>query len=695
MVVPASAAAAYASGWMYSLDTAANADSDAALEAGFVALARSEGPLRALLAELCARFVEGEGFARLGFASLADWAGERVGRSGRSVYDHAHVGAALRELPALRAALGAGRLGFAKLRLVVRAAKPENELRWIAFARGRSVEALAREVRKIDAGSLEYAALARDERRSKRLEFACSAEVVGLFGHACRAARQVSGQVLRLSECAEVIAAEVVSALPLAREFEAAAAQTASPSVAGAPGEPPPVLAAEAEPGLTPWLDAPHGPEDPCAGNEVPEAPRELRELWGGLEDADVFELERRLRAAFAFEQRLAAQIGGRLEHVLRRGVHLAFGYRNREQYQRERLGWDPSACRSLLRIERAARISPLFAGAWRGGALTFLQAGALAPLVFAELPEQQVAAWLQRARGFALRRLRADVEAALELRERDHAGWLRTGGLPGEAYGPTELADVAGLELGEREISANYRAADRELRLDRPEQPGREIRANSSAGARVSPPEPGPHEPASARLACHEAAGPEAVDRETGAISSVAPKHHEPCRVAMIVDTEVAQLFRAVHCSVRRRLEREAGRAVTPGEALGWMSAHVLRAWGVLDAKGGLAKLRREHRIFARDGWRCAVPGCSKMRSLHAHHVIYRTQGGLDDAENLVTLCAYHHLRGVHAGTLRIRGRAPHALRFELGIRAGHKPLAVYASGDRKLRGEEGSAMA
>jgi hypothetical protein len=42
------------------------------------------------------------------------------------------------------------------------------------------------------------------------------------------------------------------------------------------------------------------------------------------------------------------------------------------------------------------------------------------------------------------------------------------------------------------------------------------------------------------------------------------------------------------------------------------------------------------------------------------------------------VTLCAYHHLRGVHGGRLRIRGRAPHAMRFELGLRAGRGPLAV-----------------
>ena len=38
------------------------------------------------------------------------------------------------------------------------------------------------------------------------------------------------------------------------------------------------------------------------------------------------------------------------------------------------------------------------------------------------------------------------------------------------------------------------------------------------------------------------------------------------------------------------------------------------------------------------------------------------------DDEDNLTTLCAKHHLRGVHAGIVRIVGRAPDALRFDVG---------------------------
>jgi hypothetical protein len=62
---------------------------------------------------------------------------------------------------------------------------------------------------------------------------------------------------------------------------------------------------------------------------------------------------------------------------------------------------------------------------------------------------------------------------------------------------------------------------------------------------------------------------------------------------------------------------------------------------------------------------------------------VTFRSRGGGDETANLVTLCAFHHLRGVHAGRLRVRGRAPHGLRFDLGLRPGAPPLASYRSGD------------
>jgi hypothetical protein len=108
-------------------------------------------------------------------------------------------------------------------------------------------------------------------------------------------------------------------------------------------------------------------------------------------------------------------------------------------------------------------------------------------------------------------------------------------------------------------------------------------------------------------------------------------------------------------------------------------MFDHALEAWGANDPR-----VRREHRVFARDGWRCTVPGCTSYRNLHDHHIVFRSVGGGDDLANRTTLCAYHHLRGVHARRVRVIGSAPAGLRFELGLRPGQRPLLRYRSGER-----------
>ena len=58
-------------------------------------------------------------------------------------------------------------------------------------------------------------------------------------------------------------------------------------------------------------------------------------------------------------------------------------------------------------------------------------------------------------------------------------------------------------------------------------------------------------------------------------------------------------------------------------------------------------------------------------------------SSGGSDDPANRVTLCAFHHHRCLHAGRMRILGRAPDALVFELALRPGGAALARYRSGD------------
>ena len=116
-------------------------------------------------------------------------------------------------------------------------------------------------------------------------------------------------------------------------------------------------------------------------------------------------------------------------------------------------------------------------------------------------------------------------------------------------------------------------------------------------------------------------------------------------------------------------------GDARAEGAAIEWMFEHAYEAWGANDRH-----VRREHRVFERDGWRCTVPGCTSYRNLHAHHITFRSAGGCDAPWNLTTLCAAHHYHAVHQGTgrsrLRISGLAPRGLRFEM-------PLSTYTAGD------------
>jgi len=101
----------------------------------------------------------------------------------------------------------------------------------------------------------------------------------------------------------------------------------------------------------------------------------------------------------------------------------------------------------------------------------------------------------------------------------------------------------------------------------------------------------------------------------------------------------------------------------------------HVIDYWESLP--------RHRDPIFARDGWRCAVPACSARRNLHDHHVRWRSRGGGNERDNRITICAAHHLHGLHAGVLRAWGRAPSDVHWQLGVRVAAPPL-LSSVGDR-----------
>lgn len=135
------------------------------------------------------------------------------------------------------------------------------------------------------------------------------------------------------------------------------------------------------------------------------------------------------------------------------------------------------------------------------------------------------------------------------------------------------------------------------------------------------------------------------------------------PVRVAALLAAAIRAAQRAPSPDGRVRWRSES-------ECLLSVATHFIEAWRDLPH----ARSTPQRRALRRDGHRCQVPGCSRA-AVHAHHIRYRSRGGGDEAENLVSLCAAHHLHGVHRGFVRVRGVAPGGLDWELGEQAWQRP--------------------
>ena len=75
-----------------------------------------------------------------------------------------------------------------------------------------------------------------------------------------------------------------------------------------------------------------------------------------------------------------------------------------------------------------------------------------------------------------------------------------------------------------------------------------------------------------------------------------------ESSRLSFHAPRDVVTLFRAVLCAVRRAIERQTGTMPTARQAFDAMLEHATNAWMPAGSR-----VRAAHRVFARDGWRCA----------------------------------------------------------------------------------------
>jgi hypothetical protein len=598
-----------------------------------------------VLSRLAGRLDALRGWERIGWARRRDYATERLGISGRQLQELARMDRAFEGLPALERAFVSGPISWTKARLLARVATPEDAEAWIAHAASVTARELAREVRTLDARARDLTNPDTDEdgescgEERETVFVRCTPAVKAKWHRARFWASRIEGHPVPAWAVAERLAAEALSAIPLdAAALEQIAAERA---VGEACATDPSELPALAELGAGPRPESPdacaaHGiapriaspAPEPWSGTVACPSPNGcaiqdplLVSLLEGLDEADPFELDARLRRTIAAEQRLVAQMGPLLLGLARGRLYRAFGFPSLGAFAREWLGMSPSKADALVRLERAGQIAPPLREAFRAGRISWAQALLLVPLLRREGSAPWQEDWITHAQRVSVRRLGDEVGQALA----------------GDRLEPPPLDPPDG-----RWADGGEHASDRE-----PE--------DTSAGADAW-----------------------AGDSQTRAHASDFPN---TMAFFITAPRDVARLFRGALATVQRRIERRSGRTSHESEALDAILEHAFETWGHANAK-----LRREHRVFERDGWRCTFPGCTSYGNLHDHHIEYRSRGGSDDLSNRTTLCVWHHQRGEHAKVVRCRGQAPGELRFTLGLRAGRPPLARYRSGDVRV---------
>ena len=86
---------------------------------------------------------------------------------------------------------------------------------------------------------------------------------------------------------------------------------------------------------------------------------------------------------------------------------------------------------------------------------------------------------------------------------------------------------------------------------------------------------------------------------------------------------------------------------------------------------------------IHERSGGRCEI--CGSIHGLQHHHIVKRSQGGPDTAENIILLCWEHH-----HGTYGVHGKHGHKLDKQLKLQLQNKYFEQGKSEDevRELMG-------
>jgi len=598
----------------------------------------------------------------LGFVRLGDYTRERLGIGARCLEEEVRVAGALRTLPLLTSSFLDGTLTWTALRLLVDVASTQDEAQWIDSARGLSSRALAELVRKSPRVRADAAAEDHED-EDPRLRWSVRVSRDGrlLWRTASELAERVAGSTLTPAQVLELVAAEAGGCVTGAADFQPPLdpdclallerlrngivepvpeseargrphagegreeqRATATPDAAG--------FTDELIPGKPPSDDAAAFPDQVIPG-------KPLSDDAAATSDPAWFEkLLSRLAEAEGFPWPAApAPAPGPVDSLEAESTRLEAA--------------DPHTIDARLREVRRALQALDFE-------MACLLREAADRRLYRQLDFANLETYVESCLGMCARTAWSllAVEKATrrscpllgEAWREGRVPWLAARILApvvSTAHGKAwiERAQIVTLRRLEAEIAWAQNRRDEQDSFEVPAPPpldhdlGDAVAALTIAGLQMRAQAPGPDD------------GPEGY-RPCAQIDFFAP--------GSVVGLAEDTLLRLRAGSEPRGhvFERMLALAM-----LEWMSAPAHR-----------------DPVFDRDGWRCAVPGCSSRRNLHDHHVVFRSQGGGNGRDNRITACAAHHLHGLHRGRVRAHGTAPDGIFWELGCRPrGDGPLA------------------
>jgi len=639
-------------------------DAGLVLDGELVALAAAEARCRLVRARIAARLIAVRAWRALGFVRLADFARERLGVSPRSLEDDAHVVRALESLPVLAVALETGALSWTRLHLLLRVATAGNEMDLLEQSRSVAMRDLEEFVKgygaAVDAsesvdsaqpcGGEASAGASRSPGSSPVTESsplnrdaAPSAASPG----AESSPRESSRENLNASSSASASSEDdpfVRWSIHLSRSGRRmwrAACEYAS-RMAGAP--------------LSPWqvLELVAGE---AATGSVASPPCEDCAPWRAMPTPEMH--EQRLRESLRVREARGRRF--LLAFLAETGVAEGFAWL-------DPASGDPGPARTLDFLAQDLDRCDAFELERRLQQLRSLSQRLDAQI--AALMRTGIDRRLFREIGFATVKLYAEARLGLSARriwnlvtlEREswrHSRLLHDAFRDGRltALQATALLPVLSEKYAEAWIERATGVTLRRLQdevawaLDHPGQihdhcrlfapppPGADVRADALADVTDAEVQNRAHAPQ--------------VTPDLGPPGEVRMDFALPLSVAVLVETTLD--------------------ALRWPKAARWMIFERMTALALLEWKSAP---KHSDPVFERDGWRCAVPACSSRQNLHDHHVVFRSHGGGNARDNRVTVCAAHHLHGIHAGVVRVEGTAPDGLLWELGCAAGKGPL-------------------